>query len=253
MTLKVRPVIEGKSKKFYEMNENECLMVFKPHLRSITSNREENIDRTDIERQKVNLIFMKILQKNGIPTHLIDDKIRELDGEKGILVKKVRNIPIEFICRFYASGSIVRLFPDLVSEGQKFDNMLLKFDYKQDIAIAGIDDPTMNESYIIGLKLLSKEQLAECVTLTKKVGEIINNVLNACNIKLIDMKMEFGIDVHNNILLIDEISQDCIRANDFVTDEPLTKDSFRNKKSPETVLNKYIEFRRRLEHYVNNL
>ena len=36
-------VVEGKSKKIYEIDENTYFMCFKPHLRSITSKREENI------------------------------------------------------------------------------------------------------------------------------------------------------------------------------------------------------------------
>ena len=32
--------VEGKSKKIFKLNENEYFMVFKPHLRSITSKRE---------------------------------------------------------------------------------------------------------------------------------------------------------------------------------------------------------------------
>ena len=45
------PVVEGKSKKIYELDKDTFFMCFKPHLRSITSKREENIEGTDKERK----------------------------------------------------------------------------------------------------------------------------------------------------------------------------------------------------------
>ena len=238
--------VEGKSKKIFKLNENEYFMVFKPHLRSITSKREENIEGTEKERLKANLYFMNLLESCGIKTQICNNEIQMIDGEEGIIVKEVKAIPIEFICRYYAAGSIVRLYPSLVKEGQKFKTPLYKFDLKQDIKIAGVDDPTLNESYIVGLEILSKDDFEEAKQILAKVGEIIRKTLEKCDIKLIDMKMELGFDKDRNIVVIDEISQDCIRANDVKTEKSLTKDSFRQMKTDEEVLNTYKEFNRRL-------
>ena len=238
--------VEGKSKKIFKLNENEYFMVFKPHLRSITSKREENIEGTEKERLKANLYFMNLLESCGIKTQICNNEIQMIDGEEGIIVKEVKAIPIEFICRYYAAGSIVRLYPSLVKEGQKFKTPLYKFDLKQDIKIAGVDDPTLNESYIVGLEILSKDDFEKAKQILAKVGEIIRKTLEKCDIKLIDMKMELGFDKDRNIVVIDEISQDCIRANDVKTEKSLTKDSFRQMKTDEEVLNTYKEFNRRL-------
>ena len=113
------PEIEGKSKKIYSLEEDTYFMCFKPHLRSITSKREGNILGTEHERLVSNMHFMNLLEKNGIKTQIKDNKINVIDGKEGILVKKVKTIPLEFICRSYAAGSIVRLYPSLVKEGQK--------------------------------------------------------------------------------------------------------------------------------------
>lgn len=242
----INPIVEGKSKKIYKLNEETYFMSFKPHLRSITYKREENIEGTEKERLKANMYFMNLLESKGIKTQMKSSKIEEIDGIKGILVKKIRTIPIEFICRYYAAGSIVRLYPSLVKEGQKFKTPLYKFDLKQDIKVAGIDDPTLNENYIIGLELLTKKQFEEAKQILEDVGEIINQDLESKGIKLIDMKIELGFDEQNNIVVIDEISQDCIRANDMESDKSLTKDAFRQLKSDEEVLNCYKEFNKRL-------
>ena len=240
------PVVEGKSKKIYELDKDTFFMCFKPHLRSITSKREENIEGTDKERLISNMYFMNLLESKGIKTQINSNKIQNIDGVDGIIVKKVKTIPIEFICRYYASGSIVRLYPSLVKEGQKFKTPLYKFDLKQDIKVSGVDDPTLNENYIVGLELLTENQFKEAKQILSKVGEIIREDLENINVRLIDMKMEMGFAEEGNIVVIDEISQDCIRANDIETGKSLTKDSFRQLKSDEEVLNCYKEFNMKL-------
>ena len=62
------------------------------------------------------------------------------------------------------------------------------------------------------------------------------------------MKMEMGFAQNGDIIVIDEISQDCIRANDMQTGKSLTKDAFRQLKSDEEVLECYKEFNRRLRN-----
>lgn len=240
------PVVEGKSKKIFKLDDDTYFMCFKPHLRSITYKREDNIEGTEYQRLLANIYFMNLLEKNEIKTQLKNDKIQEIDGEKGIIVKKIKTIPIEFICRYYAAGSIVRLYPSLVKEGQKLKTPLYKFDLKQDIKVSGVDDPTLNENYIVGLEILTEKQLLEAKEILAKVGEIVRGALEKANMKLIDMKMELGFDENGEIVVIDEISQDCIRANDITTEESLTKDTFRQLKSDKEVLNAYIEFNKRL-------
>lgn len=244
------PEVEGKSKKIFKLDENTYFMCFKPHLRSITSKREENIEGTEIERLLANMYFMNLLESNGIKTQIKSNKIEWIDGKDGMIVKKVKPIPIEFICRYYAAGSIVRLYPSLVKEGQKFKNPLYKFDLKQDIKVAGVDDPTLNENYIVGLEILSKEEFEEAKNILANVGKIIKETLQNVGMKLIDMKIELGFDENKKIVVIDEISQDCIRANDMKTEKSLTKDLFRQLKSDEEVLDAYKEFNKRLyENY----
>lgn len=238
--------VEGKSKKIYKLDKDTYFMCFKPHLRSITSKREENIEGTEHQRLLANMYFMNILEMKGIKTQIKNNEIVKIDGKEGILVKKVKTIPIEFICRYYAAGSIVRLYPSLVKEGQEFKTPLYKFDLKQDIKVAGVDDPSLNENYIVGLEILTNEQFEKAKEILAKVGKIMREVLEKAGMQLIDMKMELGFDENEQIIVIDEISQDCIRANDIRTGKSLTKDAFRQLKSKEEVLDIYKEFNKRL-------
>ena len=93
---------------------------------------------------------------------------------------------------------------------------------------------------------MTENQFKEAKQILSKVGEIIREDLENINVRLIDMKMEMGFDEEGNIVVIDEISQDCIRANDIETGKSLTNDSFRQLKSDEEVLNCYKEFNMKL-------
>lgn len=239
-------VANGKSKTIYKIDDETGIMVYKPHLRSVTSKREEMIPGTDLYRLYATAIILNMLEVNNIPTHLKYHKIVHFNGVYGLLVNLTKAIPIEWICRYYAAGSIVRLFPGYVVEGQKFEKALHKYDIKIDVSkTGGVDDPTMNESYITGLGLLSKKEFEIADNLLEDIGNIINEFFKTKDIKLIDMKMEFG-KIGDKIVLIDEISQDCIRANDVATDKTLTKDAFRQMKSDTEILKIYEEFLNRI-------
>ena len=241
------PIIaNGKSKTIYALDDDTAIMFYKPHLRSVTNHREGIIEGTDKYRMYASMFFLNLLEEYNIPTQREYDKILEINGKLAMLIKRCKPIPIEWIRRYYAAGSIVRLFPTFVKEGQKFEPPLNKYDAKIDVSLTGgIDDPTMNESYILGLHLMTKEQFDQADKMLTKIGDILNEVYNKAGIRLIDLKMEFGL-LDGKIILIDELSQDCMRANDIATGETLTKDSYREWKTSEEVLRTYKDFLERM-------
>lgn len=249
-----KPLADGKSKTIYDTGVPDlCLMAFKPHARSITSQREENIAGSDYWRMLATLDILSRLEAQGISTHLRHPRAIRTPSAMYLAVSPVRPIPVEWIIRYEAAGSIVRLFPNLVKEGQRFPQPLFKYDYKQDLAVSGVDDPTLNESYLVGLGLLSEEQLEQAKRLLGRIGELVQEQLKATDIRLIDMKMEYGFDRNGQMILIDEISQDCIRAVDEKTGQSLTKDVFRQRKSPEEVVRAYRDFALRLNSNIEDL
>ncbi len=246
-------IANGKSKTIYAIDDMTAIMLYKPHLRSVTKKREENIDGTDVYRMYATQFFLNLMEENNIPTERVENKILNINGKLAIPIKRCKPIPLEWIRRYYASGSIVRLFPIFVKEGQKFDPPLNKYDAKIDVSLTGgIDDPTLNESYITGLHILTKDQFDAADKMLTKIGDILNKVYYEAGIKLVDLKMEFGI-LDGKIILIDELSQDCMRANDMVTGETLTKDAFRQMKSHEDILKTYENFLKRMCPNYKNL
>jgi phosphoribosylaminoimidazole-succinocarboxamide synthase len=248
------PVADGKSKTLHPTAEpGLCLMQFKPHARSITSRREEDVPGSEYWRLLVTLELLRRLEAQGVPTHLRHPQALAFGGRLYLAVARARAVPIEWIVRYEAAGSIVRLFPGLVRAGQRFGRPLFKYDYKQDVKVAGVDDPTLNESYIVGLGLLGEEELRRARELLGVIGERVNGWLQATGMRLIDMKTEFGFDDNGRLIVIDEISQDCIRAADVATDKALTKDVFRELQSSEEVVRAYETFARRLNPDIEGL
>lgn len=92
---------------------------------------------------------------------------------------------------------------------------------------------------------MTKAQFDQADVMLSKIGDILNDVYLKAGIKLIDLKMEFGI-LNGEVILIDELSQDCMRANDIKTGETLTKDAYRQWKTPEEVLKTYKTFLERM-------
>jgi phosphoribosylaminoimidazole-succinocarboxamide synthase len=245
---------DGKSKTLHVTpHPDVCLMEFKPHARSLTSRREEDVPGSDSWRLLATLEVLRRLEADGIATHLRFPHVIRHAGRLYLAVSRARPIPIEWIVRYEAAGSIVRLFPGLVREGQRFARPLFKYDYKQDVKVAGVDDPTLNESYIVGLGLLDEAHLRAARDLLAAVGDRVRQYLHGAGMRLIDMKTEFGFDAAGRLLVIDEISQDCIRAADAATDRPLTKDVFRQLQSPEEVVGAYEVFARRLNPTIEEL
>jgi phosphoribosylaminoimidazole-succinocarboxamide synthase len=239
-------IADGKSKALYKTcRERVCLMEFKPSLRSITYKRKQNIAGTELERMKACLSLYMYLESKGIPTQLLFDRIITVwhnGKERNFLaIKPASQIPMEWISRFYAAGSITKLFPTLVENGQKFPVPLQKYDFKQEASVAGVDDPTMNESYMVGLGLVTDEQLDVCKYYLGRISDLLNQKLALKNLRLVDLKMEFGVDSEGSVMLTDEISQDCIRVNDSKGNS-LTKDAFRQWKAEVDVLKAYQQF-----------
>lgn len=236
-------VAQGKSKVIYETSHPDvCLMGFKPSLRSITNKRQGLIAGTEIERMHTTLFFMQELEDHGISTQLQYPELIDYEGQLIMAVKKVKPTPIEWIARFSAAGSIVKMFPTIVKKGQKFHKPLYKFDLKQDLSVCGIDDPMLNESYIVGFGLLSAEQLETAKEILKKSSDLVNEIVTSAGMDLIDMKMELGHDNDGNLLVIDEISQDCTRIEKKGVS--MTKDCYREWKPEEVVLQRYKDFTR---------
>ncbi|MBO7335216.1 MAG: phosphoribosylaminoimidazolesuccinocarboxamide synthase, partial [Lachnospiraceae bacterium] len=165
---------------------------------------------------KVSNHIMRIIEKHGIPTHLV----REL-SDRETLVKKVSIVPLEVIVRNISAGSFSKHYG--VDEGITFDEPIVEFSYKND----ELGDPLLNSMHAVALKIATKEEIAQIKDYALRINEIMKAFWSECGVTLVDFKIEFGRTSDGTIILADEISPDTCRLWDKKTGEKLDKDRFR--------------------------
>lgn len=228
---------EGKAKKLYKTEDNNLLIAeFKDDLTAFNALKKGSEDGKGALNNKISTQLFKILEKNGIKTHLVET----LD-ETHQLVKFCKIIPIEVIVRNIATGSLTKRLG--ITDGTTLPFPLVEFCYKND----DLEDPLLNDEHCLILNLVQDEGvLVTLKELARKINSILKDFFAKRDLILVDFKVEFGIDSSGEILLADEISPDSCRFWDAKTKEKLDKDRFREglgsvKVAYEEVLNRILK------------
>ncbi|WP_312071720.1 phosphoribosylaminoimidazolesuccinocarboxamide synthase [Anaerotignum propionicum] len=208
---------EGKAKKVYATNdENYCIVSYKDDATAFNGLKKGTILGKGAINNRVTNHLMKLVEKNGIPTHFVEEL-----SDRETVVKKVTIVPLEVIVRNIAAGSLAKRLG--LAEGTKMKSTVLEYCYKDD----ELGDPMINEYHILAMEFATKEEIDLIAKYSFKINEILSNYLKDANIELIDFKLEFGKTADGQIVLADEISPDTCRFWDTVTGEKLDKDRFR--------------------------
>ena len=231
---KLEQLYEGKAKKVFKTDDPEVLMVdYKDDATAFNGEKKGTIQSKGIINNRVTNHLMKMLEEQGIPTHLI----KEI-SDRETLVKKVTIVPLEVIIRNVAAGSFSKRYG--VEEGKELLAPTLEFSLKND----DLGDPLINSYHVLALGLATQEEIDTIAKYAFKVNEILRKYLLDLGIKLIDFKLEFGKTSDGTIVLADVISPDTCRFWDKDTNEKLDKDRFRRDMGG--VENAYEEIMKRL-------
>jgi len=216
--MKLTKIYEGKAKILYATaNQNELIQYFKDDATAFNNLKKDIIAGKGVLNNLISEFIMLELAKNNIPTHFI----KRLN-EREQLVKKVQIIPLEVIVRNITAGSMAKRLG--IEEGLVLDEAVFEISYKNDI----LADPLINSDHAIKvLKVVSREQFDLVKNYALKINQILKDLFNKINIKLVDFKIEFGIDESGKIILADEISPDSCRLWDKSTNNKMDKDRFR--------------------------
>lgn len=207
---------EGKAKKVYLTDDPDALIVdYKDDATAFNGLKKGSISGKGVVNNRMSNLIFKMLERNGVPTHLIEEI-----SDRETIVKKVSIVPLEVIVRNVAAGSFSKRFG--VEEGTALSSPTLEFCYKND----DLGDPMINDYQIYALNLASREEIEEISRLTFKINSLLCAFFKEIGIKLIDFKIEFG-RYHGGVILADEISPDTCRLWDINTNEKLDKDRFR--------------------------
>ncbi len=214
---KLEQVYEGKAKKVFRTDDPEIFMVdYKDDATAFNGLKKGSIAGKGVINNRVTNHLMKLLEKEGIPTHFV----KEISPRE-TLVKKVTIVPLEVIVRNIAAGSLSKRLG--LPEGTKLGRTVLEYCYKDD----ELGDPMVNEYHIAAMGWATEEEMALIAFYALKINDILSAYLKDLNIELIDFKLEFGKTSEGKIVLADEISPDTCRFWDSRTHEKLDKDRFR--------------------------
>ena len=217
MLEKKEQVYEGKAKKVFSTDDPELFIVsYKDDATAFNGVKKGTILGKGAINNRVTNHLMKLLEKEGIPTHFVEEL-----NDRETVVRKVKIVPLEVIVRNIAAGSLSKRLG--LPEGTKMKSTVLEYCYKND----ELGDPMVNEYHILAMEYCTKEELDLIAGYSLKINRILGEYLKECGIELIDFKLEFGRTSDGRIILADEISPDTCRFWDVKTHEKLDKDRFR--------------------------
>jgi len=151
-------------------------------------------------------------------------------------------IPLEVVVRNITTGSLCKRLG--VIEGLELEKPLLEFYLKDD----DLGDPIVTEEHISAFKWASGPEVADMRRLSLQINSLLRERFLQTGIILVDLKLEFGRNGRNYVILADEISPDTCRLWDFSSGRRLDKDRFR--KDLGDVLESYREVWERISRGV---
>ena len=214
---KTEMLYEGKAKKVYATENPELYIVsYKDDATAFNGLKKGTIAGKGVINNRVTNYMMQMLEKNGVPTHFVE----EISNSETV-VKKVQIVPLEVIIRNISAGSFSKRYG--VDEGIVFEQPTIEFSYKND----DLGDPLINEYHALALKLATREEIDTIKALAFRTNELMKDFFKKINVDLVDFKLEFGRLSDGTIVLADEISPDTCRFWESRTHEKLDKDRFR--------------------------
>ena len=204
---KKEQLYEGKAKKVYATNDPDLVIVdYKDDATAFNGEKKGTITGKGVINNKMTNFMFKMLEKEGVPTHLVEEI-----SDRETIVKKVSIVPLEVIIRNVAAGSFSKRMG--VEEGKQLLCPILEFSYKND----DLGDPFINDYYALALGIATQEDIDTISKYAFKVNEFMVKFFKGLNIDLIDFKIEFGKTSDGTIILADEISPDTCRFWDSTT------------------------------------
>jgi len=234
---KGKKLYEGKAKIIYATSDkNLVIQYFKDDATAFNNLKKSTIEGKGVLNNRISEHILSNLTQIGIKNHLV----KRLNMREQI-IKFVEIIPVEFIVRNVATGSITKRLG--IEDGTVLKQPLLEYCLKND----ELGDPLIAEEHILAFDWANKQELEKVKKMILRINDFMIGMFRGVGIKLIDFKLEFGRvkeNGKNEVILADEISPDTCRLWDSITDKKLDKDRFR--KDLGDLIPAYTEVARRL-------
>ena len=232
-----KKLYEGKAKILYEGPEKgTAIQHFKDDATAFNNQKKSIVEGKGVLNNRISEHILNNLNQIGIKTHLI----KRLNMREQ-LVRLVEIIPLEFIVRNIATGSLTKRLG--IADGTILSKPLIEYSYKND----ELGDPLIAKEHILEFKWATEKELEMINNYCLRINDFMQGMFRGVGIKLVDFKLEFGrVNINNKIeiLLADEISPDTCRLWDVISEKKLDKDRFR--KDLGNIIQAYQEVARRL-------
>ncbi len=212
---------EGKAKRVFATDQPDRVAVeFKDDATAFNAEKKASLAGKGACNCRISALIFEWLEQRGIATHYLG-----VEGERWMVVRPVRVVPVEVVVRNVAAGSLCRQLP--IAAGTPLQPPLLDLYYKDD----ALGDPLLTEARLERLGLLTPEQRQELASLALAVNDGLRDLFGPLELELVDFKIELGFAADGRLLLADEISPDTCRLWDRRVqdsrDRILDKDRFR--------------------------
>ena len=234
---KGKKIYEGKAKIIYATNDKDLVIqYFKDDATAFNNQKKSIIEGKGVLNNRISEHILSNLSQIGIHNHLI----KRLNMREQV-IRFVEIIPIEFVIRNVATGSITERLG--IEDGTVLKEPLIEYCLKND----KLGDPLIAEEHIYAFEWATKEEIKKIKKMMLRINDFMIGMFRGIGIKLIDFKLEFGrlkVDEKDEVILADEISPDTCRLWDSITDKKLDKDRFR--KNLGDLIPAYTEVAKRL-------
>ena len=226
---------EGKAKQVYATDNDDLVIIhYKDDATAFNNLKHDIVRSKGVYNNEITTIIFNKLKEAGIPTHYV-----ETLNDRDQVCRKVKIFPLEVIVRNIIAGSMAKRLG--IEEGTPAPNTIFEICYKDD----ALGDPLINDHHAVAVGATTYDELKTIYDLTGRINELLKDLFDKINVKLVDFKIEFGKTSDGQIVLADEISPDTCRLWDKDTNKKLDKDRFRRDLGD--VIGAYKEIESRLQ------
>ncbi len=219
MVIRKNLLYEGKAKRLYETDDPKLMvMEFKDSLTAFDGTMKDEMMGKGEMNNQISARIMGYLNERGIPTHFV----KKLTARES-LVKRLRMVPLELVCRNLIAGSMAKRTG--IQEGTPLKRPVVEFHYKDD----ALHDPLYTEELILALDIVSDDELKKMKAIGLDVNDVLKRFMDDRGMILVDFKLEFGYTNEGELVVGDEVTPDTCRLWDKTDMTKLDKDRFRRQ------------------------
>lgn len=224
---------EGKSKKLYETDDADKLILEFLDIPAKTANKKK---KTAGGRAATNTAIseylFEYLASYNVPVHFI----RRLD-DKSLVVHKLEMIPLQLVIWNVATEGLAKKLG--LKDGTLLETPVLEFYLKN----TKLKNPFINDYHAYTLGICDRNEINSIIRMGSKVNAVLKSFFSRKNLLLAHFTLEFGRS-GAKVMIGDELSADSLHLWEVLKDGKYDKKSF--LVTPENAKNIYSKIKDRI-------